>query len=138
MKLVDRIDLAVTALGVAATALAVASEDLRAPLVAIASAAFVAGAALMAAGVVIGSARSREESVTLGGLLLVAGPHHSPGRRRLLRALAAVQSVVGVAGAVARPFTTVAFAVLVPMFGLGVMAWVGARDGDFDPRSDDR
>lgn len=138
MKPIDRIDVAITVVGVVVTVLAVASEDLRVPLVALACVAFVAGAALMAAGVVIGSARSREEFVTLGGLLLMAAPHHPPARRRLLRVLAGVQSVAGVGAAVSRPFTTVAFAVLVPMFGLGVMAWVGARDGDFDPRSDGR
>ena len=138
MKLIDRVDLAVTLAALVTTVLAVVSDDLRVPLVALATVAFVAGSALMAAGVAVGSARSRVEYVTLGGLLLLSKPHHAVARSRLLRVLAAAQTVIGVAGAVARPFTTVAFAVLIPMFGLGVMAWVGARDGDFEPRADDR
>lgn len=134
MTTIDRADLAITVLGVVATVAAIVEESARLPLVVLSSIGFVAGAVLMAAGVAIGSARSRTEFVTLGGLLLMAAPHHEPGRARTLRLLAAVQTVVGVGGAIARPFTTVAFASLLPMFGLGVMAWVGARDGRFEGR----
>jgi hypothetical protein len=45
-----------------------------------------------------------------------------------------VQTVVGVGVAAARPFTALAFSVLVPMFGLGMMALWGARHGTFTPR----
>jgi hypothetical protein len=53
---------------------------------------------------------------------------------RALRLLLAAQVVVGVAAAAARPFTAVAFAVLVPMLGLGLMALWGARHGRFPPK----
>ncbi len=49
-------------------------------------------------------------------------------QRRLLGALG-VQCVVVVAAAVAQPFTAVAFGVLAPMLGLGLIGLWGARHG---------
>jgi hypothetical protein len=45
-----------------------------------------------------------------------------------------VQVVVVVAAASIRPFTEVAFGILAPMYGLGLMALWGARHGAFPPR----
>ena len=39
-----------------------------------------------------------------------------------------------VAAASIRPFTEVAFGILAPMFGLGLMALWGGRHGTFPPR----
>ncbi len=133
-----RLDLVVTVVAVLATAAAVIVPASRWALVGVSVFAFVAGSALLAGGVAVGSSRSRFERVTLGGLLLAAPPHLDGRLRRPLRLLATIQTVVGVAAAVARPFTTVVFAVLVPMFGLGVMAWLGGRHGRFDPIDDAR
>ena len=41
---------------------------------------------------------------------------------------------MAVATAAARPFTPLAFGVLAPMFGLGVMGLWGAKFGTFPPR----
>ena len=49
------------------------------------------------------------------------------------RALAAAVVAAGAAAAV-RPYTAVAFTVLAPMFGLGMMALWGARHGRFPER----
>ena len=70
-----------------------------------------------------GAAPSR---VDIAGLFLLAG-HVAPRRvRRLLRVALAVQVVAVVAAASIRPFTEVAFGILAPMFGLGLMGLWGA------------
>jgi hypothetical protein len=48
-----------------------------------------------------------------------------------------VQVVVAVAVASVRPFTALAFSVLVPMLGLGLMALWAARHGRFPPKPPD-
>jgi hypothetical protein len=42
--------------------------------------------------------------------------------------------VAGLAGAIARPFTTLAFGILTPMLGLGLNGLWGSRHGRFGPR----
>lgn len=99
----------------------------------VASALFAVGTVGLAWGFLVGLGRSREEAVTLGGLFLLSGVAPTPVRRRLLLALA-VQTTAGVAAASVRPYTAVAFAVLGPMFGFGLMALWSARHGRFGPR----
>ncbi len=84
-----------------------------------------------------GVVRSRDELVTLPGLFFLAGTAPKVVRFRLRMALL-VEVVVAVAAASVRPYTAVAFVVLAPMFGLGLMAAWGARFGVFHPRSDER
>lgn len=79
--------------------------------------------------------RSRYDEVSVGGAFFLAGDVAPPSVARLLRILLAVQVVVAVAVAAARPFTALAFAVLVPVVGLGLMALWGAYHGRFPPRS---
>jgi len=75
--------------------------------------------------------RSRYEVVTMGGVFFL-GDQVAPARvTRTLRLLLAAQVVVAVAVAAVRPFTALAFGVLVPMLGLGLMALWGARHGRF-------
>lgn len=81
-------------------------------------------------GFLAGVGRSREEAVTLAGLLLLQGTAEARPRRILLGALA-VQVVVALASAIARPFTPVAFGILVPMLGTGLLATWGGRYGRF-------
>jgi hypothetical protein len=92
------------------------------------------GAFLWAYAVAIG--RSRYETVTMAGVFFLAGGSAPANVARALRLALAVQAVVGVAVAAARPFTALAFAVLVPMLGLGLMALWGARHGVFPARDD--
>jgi hypothetical protein len=92
------------------------------------------GAFLWAYAVAIG--RSRYEAVTMAGVFFLAGGSAPASVARGLRLALAVQVVVGVAVAAARPFTALAFAVLVPMLGLGLMALWGARHGVFPARDD--
>lgn len=87
------------------------------------------GAFLWAYGVAV--SRSRYEVVTMGGVFFPGRAMIPASAVRTLRLMLAAQVVVAVAVAAARPFTAAAFAVLVPMFGLGLMALYGARLGRF-------
>jgi hypothetical protein len=78
--------------------------------------------------------RSRDVEIGIGGLYFLAGPTAPPRVRWLLDGSLAVQVLVGFATASARPFTTLAFGVLVPMFGVGCNGLWGARHGSFGPR----
>jgi nitrogen fixation-related uncharacterized protein len=92
---------------------------------------FVAGcsAFLWAYAVAIG--RSRYDDLTMAGVFVLSN-RVAPARvTRAFWLLLAAQVVVGLATAAARPFTALAFGVLVPMLGLGLMALWGARHGDF-------
>ena len=74
--------------------------------------------------------RSRDEPVTVAGVVWLIGSAPAATARALRWALM-IQVVVAVAAASIRPFSPVAFGVLMPMFGLGCLAWYGARHGDF-------
>jgi hypothetical protein len=87
------------------------------------------GAFVWAYGLAIG--RSRYEVLTMGGVFFLGDGVAPPEVSRLLRLTLAVQVVVAVAVAAARPFTALAFSVLVPVLGLGLMALWGARHGRF-------
>lgn len=96
--------------------------------------------ALFAVGVVaflwayaIAVARSRTDAIGIGGLYFLAGSAPKEVRVRLLTALA-VQTVIAIVTASIRPYTAVAFGVLVPVFGLGLAGLWGARHGTFPPR----
>ena len=83
-------------------------------------------------GIAIG--RSRHDQISIAGLYFLSGGSAPRDvRRRLLVALA-VQVVAAVAAASIRPFTSVAFGVLVPVFGLGLCGLWAARYGTFERR----
>lgn len=96
--------------------------------------------ALFAVGVVaflwaygIAVQRSRTDAIGIGGLYFLAGSAPRPVRVQLLGAFA-VQVVAAVVSASIRPYTAVAFGILVPMLGLGLAGLWGARHGAFPPR----
>jgi hypothetical protein len=91
------------------------------------------GAFLWAYALAIG--RSRYETVTMAGLFFLSEGVAPPDVVRLLRGALAVQVVVAVAAASVRPFTALAFSVLVPMLGLGLMALWAGRHGRFPSRA---
>lgn len=82
----------------------------------------------------LGVSRSRTDAVSLAGLFFLGGGAAPPDVRRPFRVALAVEVAVVVAAAVARPYSEVAFGVLAPMFGLGLMATWGGRYGSFPPR----
>jgi hypothetical protein len=130
-----RVDLCCTvALTVASIAAAAVPDVFVFVSVPVALVLFLGGCAAFAWAYAVGVGRSRFEAVTLAGLFW-PGVGVAPARpRRRLRLLLAVQVVVSVAAALARPFTPLAFGVLAPTVGLGLMALWSARHGRFGPK----
>ena len=78
--------------------------------------------------------RSRHDAVTIGGIFLLIGSVPRRVQWRLWGSLVA-QIVIAFATAGVRPFSRLAFGVLVPMFGLALCGQWGARHGRFAPRA---
>lgn len=78
--------------------------------------------------------RSRTEAVDVIGVFLLGGDVAPPQVRRQLRGLFGVQVVVALVTASIRPYTSVAFGVLVPLYGMGLAGLWGATHGRFGPR----
>jgi hypothetical protein len=93
---------------------------------------FLAGATLFSWAFLIAAGRSRQEEVTVAGAFFLAGSITEDDRRWAYRFLIA-QSVIGLVAASADPYTAMAFGILVPMFGLGVIAFLGSAHGVFRP-----
>lgn len=97
---------------------------------------FVAGAAAFLWAFAIAVGRSRTDAIGIGGLYFLAGDTAPAGVRRSMMASLGVQTVVAFATASARPFTSLAFGILVPTFGLGLAGLWGAKHGRFGARRD--
>ena len=82
----------------------------------------------------LGVSRSRTELVTIGGLFFLADDAAPDATRRALRVALAIQVVAVVAAASIRPYTEVAFGILAPVLGLGLMGVWSGRYGEFRPR----
>ena len=82
--------------------------------------------------------RSRTEAVDVIGVFLLGGDVAPPEVRRELRLLFGVQVVVALVTASIRPYTSVAFGVLVPLYGMGLAGLWGATHGRFGPRQPGR
>lgn len=89
---------------------------------------------LWAFGVAVG--RSRTDAIGIGGLYFLQGSAPKAIQVALLVPFA-VQIAVALVTAGLRPFTSLAFGVLVPMFGLAQAGLWGARYGRFGARFDD-
>lgn len=85
----------------------------------------------------VAAERSRREELSVAGIWFLSGSAPQSIRRWLLGCLA-VQVVVAFAAASARPYSAVAFGVLVPMFGLGLCGLWAVRSGTFPPRASRR
>ncbi len=94
---------------------------------------FVAGCGCFLWAYALGVSRSREEVVSLAGLFFLAGTAPPDVAFRLRLALAA-QVVVAVVTAAVRLYSELAFGVLAPLWGLGLMSLWGALHGRFPPR----
>lgn len=118
----------------AGVAVAVAAADVLALLVAVAL--FVAGTIVffMAYGRAV--SRSRTERIGVLALFFLEGGVAPKEVRRLLLGSLAVEVAVAVATAAARPNTSLAFGILVPVYGLALAGLWGARHGAFPPRPD--
>lgn len=95
---------------------------------------FLAGCAIFAWALVRAAGRSRDEVVSLGGLFFLAEGAAPRSVAVGLWVPVVVQTVVAVATAATRPFSEMAFGVLVPLFGMALLALWSAYHGDFPPR----
>ena len=112
-------------------------DTMAVPYAVVGITAFVAGCGIFLWSFAIALGRSRTEELSVAGLYFLTGSAPKDVQRRLLGALV-VQSVIVVAAAAVRPFTAVAFGVLAPMLGLGLVGLWGARYGTFPERDDPR
>ena len=130
-----RLDVVGTSLLVATSvAAAVAPGPFTYPHAAFSVALFVVGIGALLWAYGIGIGRSRTDRVDIAGLFLLVGPVAPEPVRRTFRLALGVQVVAVVAAASIRPFTEVAFGILAPTYGLGLMALWGGRRGRFPPR----
>jgi hypothetical protein len=115
-----------TAAMVVAVALGLVSEVGRSLTALVAMLMFLGGFVLMAVALVIAARRSRESVITVGEVFFRVP--------RVFLVCFGVQIVVAFVSAGAHPNTGAAFAILAPVFGLGVMGLWGARHGQFPAR----
>ena len=78
--------------------------------------------------------RSRTEEISTAGMYMLAEGAPAATRWNMVGAVV-VQTAVSVTAASLRPFTALAFGVLVPMLGLGISGIWSARYGVFRPRT---
>lgn len=119
---------------VVAISLAVASADLRPVGVTVSLVLFGIGCVTFLWAYAIAIDRSRIDAIGIGGLYFLAGSAPASVRRHMMSALA-IQTVVSIVAASMRPFTPVAFGILVPMYGLGLAGLWAARHGIFERRT---
>jgi hypothetical protein len=127
-----RVAIWATGVFVVASVLAAAWPDTFLPLsVPVDLALFAAGCGAFLWAYALAIGRSRYETIAMGGLFFLGEGVAPPDVTRLLRGALGVQVVVAVTAAAVRPFTALAFSVLVPMLGLGLMTLWAARHGRF-------
>ncbi|MEM9034442.1 MAG: hypothetical protein AAGD18_07610 [Actinomycetota bacterium] len=131
-----RIDLAGTVVFVIAAAAAVAFDGpIRATFVGICLVLFGLGTIVMGAGLLRAINRSRHEAISVNDLFLMST---APKRLRWwFQGCLAVQTVVAFVAAGVRPFTGLAFGILVPVWGLAANGWWSATHGRFPDRHGD-
>jgi hypothetical protein len=107
---------------------------LRVVAVTVALAAFAIGMVVFLGAYFRAIGRSRYEEISVVGVyLLMGGVAPRAVRRSLLGALAA-QIVVALTTASARPYSSLAFGVLVPLLGVALCGWWSSVHGTFAPR----
>ncbi|MCY3849472.1 MAG: hypothetical protein OXF75_01560 [Acidimicrobiaceae bacterium] len=97
---------------------------------------FAAGTAAMVWAFLLAVERSRRHVIGIGGLYFAAGSAPTEVRKILLTSLA-VQIVVALTTASIRIYTSSAFGILVPVWGLGLTGLWCARFGEFEVRQTD-
>lgn len=96
---------------------------------------FFAGCAAFVAAYLRAVGRSRVDLIAVSSLFFLTGSAPAPVRRSLMASLA-VQVVVALGTAIARPYTSLAAGTLVPVYGIGLCGLWAARHGTFPPRTD--
>lgn len=128
--LLGTVAFAVTA--VAATA--VLEPLLQAPAAVVAGVLFLGGCITFTWGFLVAVERSRTEAIELSSLFFLK-ESAPPAVRRALLALVGAQVVIAGVTASVRPFTSLAFGVLAPVWGLGVITLWSAKHGTFPAKA---
>ena len=101
---------------------------------AVAVALFLLGVVAFGAAFFKAVGRSRTELIGIGQLFFVSGGTAPAAVKRSLLGAFAVQVVVGLATAIARPYSSLAAGTLAPLYGLALTGLWAARHGTFPPR----
>lgn len=141
-----RADLVGTAAFVVVAAVAVAwqsSRPLQVVMAVLSMVLFAGGAFTGLAAYVRALERSRIDEIGVANLYLLTGRTASAAVKRTMTLALAVQVVVGLAGAIVGAVglgqdevNTLAFGILVPMYGIGLNGFWAVRHGSFGPRLD--
>ena len=110
-------------------------DSLGAPAVVVSLVLFAGGTVAMFWAFLIAVQRSREVAIGIGGLYFGAGSAPKGVQRHLMASLG-LEVVVALVTASIRVFTSLAFGILVPVWGLGLAGLWCARHGQFAPRDD--
>ena len=132
-RTVVRASWAGTAVFTVSAVVGVALEGARGVFVAVSLVLFAAGLGAFVWSFGRAVVRSQEEEIAVASLWFLMGSAPAAVRNSLLASLA-VEVVVAVAAASARPFTPMAFGILVPVYGLGLCGVWAARHGRFPAR----
>ncbi len=120
---------------ITATLATIDPETLAVPNVVVAAVLFAGGSIAMFWAFLIAVQRSRTDAIGIGGLYFGAGSAPKAVQRHLMASLA-LQVVIAFTSASIRVFTSVAFGILVPVWGLGLAGLWCARHGEFAPREE--
>ena len=118
----------------AVAAAAAGSGPLRAMGFVVAVILFLAGCVAFVAAYARALGRSRRELVGVSNLFFLTGDTAPTRVKRDLLGSLAVQVAVGLATAIARPYTSLAFGTLVPVYGLALCGLWASQHGKFDLR----
>jgi hypothetical protein len=122
-----------TAVFVVVSFLAVTATGLQPLATGVDLALFAAGTGAFIVALARAVARSRHDVLTLPGVFFLQGSAPALVRRHLLASLA-VEVVVAFTAAGLRPYTSLAFGILAPVYGLALAGWWGATRGRFEAR----
>jgi hypothetical protein len=125
-----------TAVFAAAEAAGVASDAARPFTLGVNTLLFLAGVVIFFWAYAVADGRSRTDNIGIGGLFFLAGDTAPKPVRRTLLASLVLELVVAFGAAALRPFTSLAFGVLSPLYALALTGLWGARNGTFGPRPD--
>jgi len=123
--------------GVTAVAAVVSPSSLGPVALTVAVSLFAGGCALFLWAFVVVAGRSRTDRMELAQIWFLAGPPTPRTVRRSLLGAFAVEVVVGLATAGARPYTSLAAGALVPIWGLALCGLWAARHATFPMRAAD-
>jgi hypothetical protein len=117
-----------------ASAVAVANEDAAGFVAVFDLVLFALGLLAFLRTLLSAAQRSRTDELSVAGIWFLSGSAPKEIRLWLLGSLAA-QLVIAIGAASLRPYTAVAFGVLVPTYGLALTGLWAVRSGTFPPRA---